>query len=337
MLYSSSRLKRNRKLTLEDILNRLSEYDIYAYYMGANFVVGKPMSSPLRRDVNPSFGIFKSDNGALLYKDLGTGDSGNCVNFVQQRLGIPDTKYGYVMALEQIYNDMLNHLTNGYSGIHKLPFVKQLVGRKANGTSIGIKRREWDSDDKAYWRSYHIPTNTLKKFFVFPVQHVFLDDYIAWTHRIGNPIYAYKIYNSFKVYRPFAKTKEKWLSSCGKFDVQGYQQLPKEGDLLIITKSLKDVMVLHEMGYHAVAPHGENHAIPNEIIYNLQKRFKRIVVLYDFDYAGRKGAEKLNNKYKFKLIFVPKEHGVKDISDYTKKHNLTKANELIKNLLNGRR
>ena len=39
-----------------------------------------------------------------------------------------------------------------------------------------------------------------------------------------------------------------------KRQVQGLSELPKEGgDLLIITKSLKDVMCCYEMGFNAIA------------------------------------------------------------------------------------
>jgi len=333
MLYSSSRVK---TITLEDILNRLTEYDIYAYYLGANFKIGIPFSSPFRRDDNPSFGIFRSRNGPLLYKDQGTGDTGNCVSFVQKLLGYPTTRRGYIMALEQIYNDIIEHRGNG----HNLPkfLLNSRVGKSttnANKTQMSVKRREWSDADVEYWGSFYIPKDTLTKFEVSPVQYVFMDDIIIWTHEVDNPIYVYKIYNSLKIYRPFAKSHNKWLSACTKYDIQGLEQLPPKGDLLVVTKSLKDVMVLHELNYPAIAPHGENHEFPNNIMYDLKRRFKRIIVLYDWDKAGIQGARKLAKEYKLSLAFIPQEHAVKDISDYVKKYTLPKGDKLLKELFNG--
>ena len=332
MIYSSSKVK---TITLEDILNRLSEYDIYAYYLGANFKIGKPISSPFRRDANPSFGIFKSDNGALLWKDLGTGDTGNCVSFVRDILTYPKTKYGSLMAMEKIYEDIIQR--NGINGFYNTPKVTLSLScvQHDSKATLNVKRKEWTETDINYWRSYHIPLKTLEKFAVSPIQYVFLNDIIVWMYTPENPMYVYKIYNGLKVYRPFAEKAKKWLSSCKRFDLQGLQQLPQNNKLLIITKSLKDVMVLHELGYNAVAPHAEHHAIPKNIITHLKNRFNRVVVLYDNDRVGIEGAKKLGKRYNLNLIFIPKEEGVKDISDFVKKYTLTEGKKLLTKLLNG--
>jgi len=336
MIYSSSRIK-PRSLALEDILGRLTEYDIYAYYLGANFQIGIPFSSPFRRDVNPSFGIFKGDSGSLFFKDFGTGDSGNCVSFVQRMVGLPDTKYGYKLALERIYTDLIQN-GNGFTAMTRHVLSQKIRNVcRSDKTPLGVKRRSWLREDLDYWNSYNIPVQTLSKFNVSPVQYVFLNDIITWVYRMDNPIYVYKIYNGLKIYRPFAKRSEKWMSSCKRHDVQGLKQLPDIGKLLIITKSLKDIMVLHEIGYPAITPHGENHAIPKNILENLRSRFNRIVVLYDWDKAGKKGSDKLKNKYGFGQIFIPRESNVKDISDYVKKYSLSKGNKLITKLLDENR
>ena len=47
------------------------------------------MNSPLRSgDKNPSFGIFHSKTGGLLWKDLGTGECGNSLKFLKEYKGI---------------------------------------------------------------------------------------------------------------------------------------------------------------------------------------------------------------------------------------------------------
>lgn len=139
MLYSSSKVQ---PISLDNILNRLTEYDIYAYYLGANFKVGTRFNSPWRRDDNPSFGIFRSDNGSLLYKDLGTGDAGNCVSFVQKMLDLPQSKHGYVLAIEKIYEDMLANgrgLPAGNLNLSVLNGTKRVNGDRA---PISVKRMQ---------------------------------------------------------------------------------------------------------------------------------------------------------------------------------------------------
>lgn len=50
--------------------------------------------------------------------------------------------------------------------------------------------------------------------------------------------------------------------------------LPESGDILIITKALKDVMVLYEYGIPAIAPCSENLFITEAQYNHLKERFK---------------------------------------------------------------
>ena len=84
-------------------------------------------------------------------------------------------------------------------------------------------------------------------------------------------MYAYKVFDKFKIYRPLASKYTKWRTNLTTSDVQGLAQIPEKGDLLIITKSLKDVMVLYEMGYTAISAASETTFIPEDIISGLKK------------------------------------------------------------------
>jgi 5S rRNA maturation endonuclease (ribonuclease M5) len=92
--------------------------------------------------------------------------------------------------------------------------------------------------------------------------------------------------------------------------------LPKDGgSILIITKSLKDVMVLHEMGFDAVAASSETTFIPDDILETLKKKYKHILILYDRDPTGMKNARQLSKEYKLDAFFINKRFKAKDISD----------------------
>ncbi len=151
-------------------------------------------------------------------------------------------------------------------------------------------------------------------------------------------MYAYKIFDKFKIYRPYSEyRKDKWRTNCSAIDIQGYEQLPKNGDLLIITKSLKDVMVLYELGYNAVALQSENDKLNHKIYKDLSERFKRIVILFDNDEPGKDSAIKLADEYNLEYIFIDSSiyslYNVKDISDYICVFGKNKTIELIKSLL----
>ena len=95
-MYDSKRIKKqDNPITLNYILSKVTEYDIYARYLG-QFKVGFIYNSPFRKDKNPSFGIFRSKKtGKLLFKDHGNGECGDIIKFVELYTGITN------------YNDLL--------------------------------------------------------------------------------------------------------------------------------------------------------------------------------------------------------------------------------------
>lgn len=61
--------------------------------------------------------------------------------------------------------------------------------------------------------------------------------------------------------------------------IQGANQLnPKGGDLLIIQKSLKDVMCLYNFGIQSIAPCSENLFIKDSLLEKLKNKYQRILV-----------------------------------------------------------
>ena len=142
-------------------------------------------------------------------------------------------------------------------------------------------------------------------------------------------MYAYKVYNNFKIYRPFADKYTKWRNNLTEYDIQGYAQLPSKGDTLIITKSMKDVMCLYEMGIPAISPSSESTFIPNDILEGLKKRFKRIIILFDRDNAGVKYLRKMSLKTGLEGLLVHKKFKAKDISDGIKANSFEEIKEWL--------
>lgn len=131
-------------------------------------------------------------------------------------------------------------------------------------------------------------------------------------------MYAYKVYNNFKIYRPLADKYTKWRNNLTENDIQGFKQLPKTGDILIITKSMKDVMCLYEMGIPAISPSSESTFIPDKALNQLKKRFKTILICFDRDEVGCKYLRKISLKTGLKPFLVHKKWKAKDISDAIK-------------------
>jgi 5S rRNA maturation endonuclease (ribonuclease M5) len=301
-------------LTLDEVLKHTTEYDIYSYYLGSKFEVGKIMSSPFRQDLRPSFGIFKNkDDTALLWKDQATGECGNVVTFVKKLLDIYHNKQALKLIWDEVVLCRIQHTERGKQ-------VAELF--KSAKSIISVKRRNFSETDDVYWDKYDIDRDTLKYFNVFPISFFWVNEFQQpFTYTKNDPMYAYKIFDKFKIYRPLSKLKkDKWRTNCSSIDLQGYEQLPQTGKLLIITKSLKDVMVLYELGYNAVAVHSENDNLSKDIFSDLSKRFKRIIVFFDNDKPGLEASNKLCEKYNLEGIHIDSSlwnlYQVKDISDY---------------------
>ena len=286
-------------MSLRDLLEKLDDYSIYSYYLGS-FKPGKLINSPLRaNDRIPSFAIFTGKSGNLLFKDHSTGEAGNALKFMKLYRGI-QTREELEKELLRIIrrtNPNLEVRANNYS--------------KPEGSSsvdIGIVRQPFTEVDKKYWKQFHISTDTLKKFNVFSIKHFLCNRVVRGTYKEDSPMYAYKVYDRFKIYRPLASKYTKWRTNLTNRHVQGLSELPQEGgNLLIITKSLKDVMCLYEMGFNAIAASSETTFIPEDILEVLRSKWKHIVILYDRDKTGMKTAREYSKQYRIDAIFVHKK------------------------------
>ena len=325
MVFDTNKIKEEVTITLDYILSRVSEYDIYAAYIG-NFKVGMIYNSPLRKDKTPSFGCFYSrKTKQLLFKDHGTGECGNVIKFVSLITGLTN------------YSDILNDIVNKLkitSSTH-LDSSKQYI--PSTETVIGVVRQEFTDTDINYWRQFNIQVETLKKFGVSSIKYYLCNGIVKSVYKEETPMYAYKVYNHFKIYKPLADKYTKWRNNLTELDIQGFKQLPKTGDILIITKSMKDVMCLYEMGIPAISPSSESTFIPDRVLEQLKKRFKRIIILFDRDSSGCKSSIKIWNKYKLKPLFINKRFKSKDISDAIKYNGFSTIKEWIINEINNER
>lgn len=314
---------KKQKITMNSILEKVTEYDIFSKYIG-DFKIGRIYNSPLREDKVPSFGIFVSrKTGSLLYKDLASDDCGNVFKFVKQLKKLQT----YSETLKEISEDM------NIDGL-KIKLTTENRYKLIKDTVITVVRKPLGITDIKFWNSFGISKETLKIFNVNPIYKFLIDGIVKGKYENESPLYCYKVFNKFKIYRPFGSKMIKWRGNLSELDMQGFEQLPENGDLLIITKSLKDVMVLYEMGYNAVAPSSESINIPEIVIDNLKRRFKKILIFYDRDKAGIQYARKVSKAYGINAIFINKKYKTKDISDLVKSVGYAKALQTFDQMVN---
>lgn len=304
------------------ILSKVSEYKIFTFYIGKQFTINSIFNSPLRKDKTPSFGVFRARNGSLLFKDLATGVNGDCFKFVQLKLHKKD----YISAMLQVYLDLVaNEKT-----FQSISDIKEVEKDKVElGTLIG----KFNEADLEYWKGFNISEDTLNYFNVYKSDLLFINGHVIKRSSLRNPIYVYKIYQNLKFYIPLETQGTKHISGLCQYDFGGYEQLPKTGDLVIITKSMKDVMFLYSLGYTAICSPSESAKIPQVVISDLKGRFKDIVIFYDNDTWGLQDARKTAEEFDLKYVFIPTEFKEKDPTDFYKQYGLQQTEILLQKLL----
>lgn len=317
-MYDSEKINSKQVLTLDWILTKVTEYDIYSKYLGA-FKIGAIYNSPFRKDKNPSFGIFISrKTGKLLFKDHGINESGDVIKFVSLLTGITE------------YPNILNRIVQDLTITSKTILSTKVKTYIPTSTIIGVVRQAFTDTDKTYWRKFGITLKTLKFFNVDSIKYYLCNGIVKSTYKENNPMYAYKVNDNFKIYKPLADKYTKWRNNLSDNDVQGYEQLPEKGDLLIITKSLKDVMTLYEMGYYAISPSSESTWIPDKLFKAILRRFKRVLICFDRDIPGVRNMRSMSLKTGLNGFLVHKKFKAKDISDAVSIH----GQKIIKEWLN---
>jgi hypothetical protein len=306
------------ELTIENILNKVDEYNIFKTYCSNFKDIDKPFKSELYNDTKASCRITFSHR-RLWYKDFGESERAiDCFTYIMKKYNL-----SFQQALGLVSNDFNLGLQKPKESIIKSNVCvnnsccTDLLHEKRD-TEIKVKYRNWTKNDVLFWNGlYHIEKETLNLYKTRPIKYSFLNGkfYIAPKLSFASLIDIENSRNIYKIYSPF--TIQKWICNCKSHNFLGYNQLPWVGDLLIITKSLKDVMVLYQYGYPAIAPQGENVPITEEFMTLLKKRFRRVVLFYDNDEAGIKAAKKIVNKHKVENIILPVTDA-KDISDYVK-------------------
>ena len=316
-MYDSNKLKEDIPITLDYILSRVSEYDIYARYLG-QFKVGFIYNSPFRKDKNPSFGIFLSKrSGKLLFKDHGSGICGDIIKFVSELKGLTN------------YNDILNTIIKDLKIKNDTVLTSTYDYKSTSSTVIGVVRQPFTEVDLEYWAKYSITVPTLDKYKVNSIKYYLCNGIVKGIYKLENPMFSYKVFNNFKIYRPYGDKFTKWRNNLTSYDIQGFEQLPKKGNLLIITKSLKDVMALYEIGYTVISPSSESTFIPNVALEDIKKRFKRILLCFDRDRSGITNMRKVSLKTGLNGFLVHKSFGTKDISDAVDKWGQSKVKEWL--------
>lgn len=275
-------------LTFQSLLNSIDQETVYSSYIGRPIDENTKFRSIFRaNDTVPSMSFYATKQGMVLYKDFGKNDrAGNVFSFVQKLYKLNNLWE----AVVQINHDFKVGLLN-CSSVTPKPSMKFdiIEGQHKISTSnkvLSFKERRFMERDKFYWDKFNVDKTILDFFHVKVADIVYINALPIWFYEIINPIYAYVFgKEQYKFYRPLNRKDGKFLSSRKIGNIYaGYEQLPRNGKELIITKALKDVMTLYSLGIPAIAPNGENYTLSPDLIQELQIRFDDVYLLLDNDF-----------------------------------------------------
>ena len=321
------------KITKEFLLSQNSEETYMSYYLGVPIKKGL-FKSPLRKDNHNTCSFFRGNSGNLYFKDFATGQ---CLTFE----GVVMAKYNctYHSALKIIAKDF-GYIQNANIKKQEISEIKiQPKFESEKETFIQVEIKDFSESELKWWNSFGISEQTLKKYKVYSVKTVFINGKIYAQSTQHSPIYGYYFgkkenIEQWRIYIP--KRKEfRFIGNVSTKTIQGYKQLPEKGKLLVITKSMKDSMLLSSLGIPAVAPNSETQFVSEKMLNEFRERFKNIVLLYDSDKTGVKFMNKIRKQHHDLIIcMIPRKYEAKDISDFYQKYGKNKTIEGIKEYIN---
>lgn len=321
------------KITKSYLLSQYSEETYMEYYLGIKVAKGL-FCSPLRRDNTPTCSFYKNKSGELIFKDFNGSFYGNFISVVMEKYHV-----SYYKALQIIAEDF--NLSKRHTDKVAVNPIKPstTVFKDTGPADVRVEIKDFTQEELNWWNSYGITLDILKKFNVYSCKNIFLNGELFKTIYKDNFMFGYyggkkDNLELWRIYFP-KQSNYRFLTNWPAKKIQGLKQLKKDGDICVITKSMKDTMCLYSLGISAIAPNSENLFIADTILERLKSKFKYIIVLYDSDLPGIQNMQKIKKKHPELIYFyIPRHYNAKDISDFYKKYGKDKTLEFVKDNLN---
>jgi len=310
-----------KELTKEHILKQITEESLWTFYTGLEVKFNQMFLSPIRKESNPSACFYYTKQNQLRLIDFGESivmgrrKTYDIWSFLMQKYHI-----SFRECLQKVNSD-INNTTK------PIEYLGEPVKRIRESKKIITFPKGFNKEELEYWNQYYIDKDLLTLGRVESLDHYWIVSE-SYSVKFKQPFsFAYKCSNEeYQIYKPLEEKGKKFYTNLKEDTLFGEHLLPWLGDLLIITKSYKDALVLNKLKYNSIGFRSEN-TFPSKLkIDTLKHRFKNIVTLFDPDKAGRNGAEQLFSMYNFKYFFL-NEH--KDISDYIKNEKIDKTEKML--------
>lgn len=319
-----------------DIYQYISDEDIFnRYWYKVDLSIGVKYCNRLRSGDKTPGCYYRYYNNKLYFIDWASNKTYYTAIDIVMLLFNTDFK-GAIKIIKHDFG--LNFTVNSFRSepinkIRSLPILPKTNIVK-NKTIIETISQEFKKNDLDYWQQFIIKESTLNKYNVKSCKIALINKHLYHVYNMVDPMYSYEEQGLYKLYRPLQSKQYKWRSSFHKNLVEGYTQLPETGELLIITKSRKDLMVLYELGYNSIAVLSESNLISNNTYKLVTDRFKQVIGLFDNDRQGIEFSKLINEKYSIKTFNIDSKYNAKDISQFVKNNGEIEAKKFLINKIN---
>lgn len=323
--------KRKTELSAEEILKRISNFDIYKHYI-RDFKINEVMCNPFRDDKHPSF-IIGNRYGELLHSDFADSKfRGNAIQLVQQIHGC-----GYDEALRIIDKDFNLGILSGELGTEYKKITSQYKQPEEAGkrySLIQVVTRKFTEEELSWWAKFYQTIDDLRREHIYSIKEVYLnkkrytipDDELKFG-------YFFPEGGWWKIYRVNQNKKNKWISNVPLITLEGKENI-KGCDVAFITKSRKDRLVLQKVYSCVCSTQNENlSSFSGEEVQYIKSNSRRQVLMFDSDNAGVAASQEITQLFGFDYCNVPRKYlaeGINDWAGLAEKYGLDIIKQILK-------
>ena len=317
--------KRKINLTPEAILDKISEYDIFRYYMpNQDWKLNQVTYSPFRSENNPSF-IIGNKRGFISFIDFAdTNKRGNCFDFVRTLFNLA-TFNDVLKLIDRDFNlgIMNGKATEDYKRIiseYKQPELEKRY------SFIQVTTRKFTKEELAYWSTYYQDIQDLRDNNVYSIKNVYLNKskFVMPDNQLR---FGYLYEGQYwKIYRPFAEKKQKWMPNNVPITCMDGKEDIVNCETAFINKSKKDYMVMKKIFPCCCAVQNEGiGCFSHENVEYLKANSDKQILSFDSDVTGVTNSQQITKLFDFGYCNVPRRYlkeGIKDWADLAKAHGL---------------
>lgn len=316
--------------SFKDIINEIGEINIFRYYV-PNLKINQVSLSVFRKENHPSFLVYEKE-GKIKYKDFGSCNyKGDCIDLVCQLYSL--NKHEAIIKIQEDFGLLKPNSSQELKKvIDSLPISK--ITKKKTAPDIVVATRSFNSEELSYWNDYYQDIEDLKR------EHIFVPKKI-WINKVPLILksteltfcYYYPEIDKWKLYKPFAPKDRKWMGNVPLQTSWGLENIDKEQNT-IVTKSLKDYMIVRKIYNYVVGVQNESlAAFSEEFANNLTMGSKKVYYAGDSDIPGKAASYLITENFKWKHLNPPDKYlpEIKDWADLAKEKGIEKVyNHLMK-------